>query len=61
MYNGKFHEIQDGVSSMIQALLKMIWILFENDGENTKNCKKNAWIIAAAVLESAILELIMIG
>ena len=24
MYNGKFHEIQDGVSNMIKQLLKMI-------------------------------------
>ena len=24
MYNGKFHEIQDGVSNMVNTLLKMI-------------------------------------
>ena len=24
MYNGKFHEIQDGVTSMVNELLKMI-------------------------------------
>ena len=24
MYNGKFHEIQDGVSAMIQTLFKMM-------------------------------------
>ena len=24
MYNGKFHEIQDGVSAMISALMKLL-------------------------------------
>ena len=24
MYNGKFHEIQDGVSAMITALMKLL-------------------------------------
>ena len=25
MYNGKFHEIQDGVSKMIQEMIKLMW------------------------------------
>ena len=24
MYNGKFHEIQDGVGNMVQEMLKMV-------------------------------------